>query len=95
MMTTIALTGGESTWRRQLSRNGMVLGVWLLLGVLLFWYSTLIPKFGEFQVVSITKNSLPLIYLAIGWGIVTPVLVMLGQRLESSTSHDRAFSQHA
>jgi ribose transport system permease protein len=41
----------------------------LLLG-LLYWYSTLIPVFGVFQVNSITKNSLPLIYLAIGQAVI-------------------------
>ena len=69
-MTTLAVSGGDSLWRRQLTRNGWVLGVWLLLAILIFWYSNLIPKFGEFQVVSITKNSLPLIYLAIGQAII-------------------------
>ena len=70
-MTSVALTSGhDSGFRRLLVRNGWVLGVWLLLGVLLFWYSTLIPRFGQFQVVSITKNSLPLIYLAIGQAII-------------------------
>lgn len=69
-MTSVALTGRNATWRRALARNGWVLGVWLLLSVLLFWYSTLIPRFGQFQVVSISKNSLPLAYLAIGQAII-------------------------
>ena len=64
MMTT------QSVWRRTLTRNGWVLGVWLLLGSLIVWYSTLIPAFGQFQIVSISKNSLPLIYLAIGQAII-------------------------
>ncbi|MFM7174313.1 MAG: hypothetical protein ACKO4U_14905, partial [Caldilinea sp.] len=51
---------------RTLWRNSWVLGVWLLLFGLLIWYSTLIPVFGPFQIASITKNSLPLVYLAIG-----------------------------
>lgn len=55
---------------RQLSRVGWALGVWLLLGILLFWYANLIPKFGTFQITSISKNSLPLIYLAIGQAII-------------------------
>ena len=42
----------------------------VLLGVLLFWYSTLIPVFGLFQIASISKNSLPLVYLAIGQAII-------------------------
>src|SRR6185436_18392868 len=49
---------------------GWVIGVWLLLGVLIFWYSNLVPKFGTFQIASITKNSLLLIYLAIGQAII-------------------------
>lgn len=69
-MTSVALTGRGATWRRALTRNGWMLGVWLLLMVLLFWYSTLIPRFGEFQIVSISKNSLPLAYLAIGQAII-------------------------
>ena len=69
-MTSAALPLRSAAWRRVLSRNGWVLGVWLLLGALLVWYSTLIPVFGQFQVVSISKNSLPLVYLAIGQGII-------------------------
>lgn len=69
-MTTTALTRTVTGWQRILLRNGWALGVWLLLFVLLFWYSTLIPRFGEFQVVSISKNSLPLAYLAIGQAII-------------------------
>jgi ribose transport system permease protein len=44
--------------------------VWLLLGMLLLWYATLIPAFGEFQITSISKNSLPLVYLAAGQAII-------------------------
>jgi ribose transport system permease protein len=53
-----------------LVRNGWALGVWLLLGILLFWYAHLIPAFGSFQIASISKNSLPLVYLAIGQAII-------------------------
>lgn len=55
---------------RALLRNSWVMGVWLLLFGLLLWYTTLIPVFGPFQVTSITKNSLPLVYLAIGQAII-------------------------
>ena len=57
-------------WRRTLSRNSWMLGVWLLLIGLLIWYATLIPSFGTFQITSISKNSLPLVYLAIGQAII-------------------------
>jgi ribose transport system permease protein len=47
-----------------------MVGVWLLLGALLLWYAMLIPVFGPFQITSISKNSLPLVYLAIGQAII-------------------------
>ena len=53
-----------------LSRSSWTLGVWLLLLVLLIWYANLIPRFGEFQITSISKNSLPLVYLALGQAII-------------------------
>lgn len=74
-MTSAVLSGRiiatrRAEWRRGLVYNSWVVGVWLLLGVLLFWYATLIPKFGAFQLSSIGKNSLPLAYLALGQAII-------------------------
>jgi len=69
-MTTLVATKRAAPWRRLITRNGWTLGVWLLLTALLFWYANLIPKFGTFQITSISKNSLPLIYLAIGQAII-------------------------
>lgn len=69
-MTNIVMNQGGAPWRRLFARNGWALGVWLLLGILLFWYATLIPRFGSFQISSISKNSLPLVYLAIGQAII-------------------------
>lgn len=57
-------------WRRLWMRSGWTLGVWLLLLGLVLWYATLIPRFGEFQITSISKNSLPLVYLAVGQAII-------------------------
>ena len=68
-MTTAPFTESP-LWRKRLSRSGFVLGVWLLLGILLTSYAFLIPRFGSFQIVSISKNSLPLAYLAIGQAII-------------------------
>jgi ribose transport system permease protein len=34
------------------------------------WYATLIPRFGDFQITSIAKNSLPAVYLALAQGVV-------------------------
>src|SRR5215207_8723130 len=62
--------GRSPWWWQVLARNGWVLGVWLLLGVLIFSYSQMIPKFGAFQLSSISKNSLPLVYLALGQAII-------------------------
>lgn len=53
-----------------LVRNGWALGAWLLLLGLLLWYTTLIPVFGPFQMASISKNSLPLVFLALGQAII-------------------------
>jgi ribose transport system permease protein len=61
---------GASPWRRFLVRHGWTVGVWLLLGALLVWYSTLIPSFGSFQMASIAKNSLPLVFLALGQAVI-------------------------
>lgn len=73
-MTSAVLAKQNSVRRngvgRAFSRNGWVIGVWLLLAVLLFWYANLIPVFGQFQITSISKNSLPLAYLAIGQAII-------------------------
>lgn len=60
----------SAAWWRELARNSWAWGVWLLLGGLLFWYANLIPAFGSFQISSISKNSLPLVYLAIGQAII-------------------------
>lgn len=73
-MTSAVLNGRNLARRngawRGFTRNGWTLGVWLLLAGLILWYATLIPRFGAFQISSITKNSLPLIYLAIGQAII-------------------------
>jgi ribose transport system permease protein len=69
-MTATGLTRPRRSWVRIFTRNGWTLGVWLLLAALLFAYANLIPRFGTFQITSITKNSLPLIYLAIGQAII-------------------------
>ena len=69
-MSEPVLNSGQAPRWRALTRNGWVFGVWLLLGVLLLWYATLIPVFGAFQITSISKNSLPLVYLALGQAII-------------------------
>ena len=53
-------TGTQAAWRRWLRRHGWTFGVWILLVVLVAYYSTLIPAFGSFQVASIINNGAPL-----------------------------------
>lgn len=56
-----------SRWR---SRSGWTAGVWVLLIVLIAWYAALIPRFGTFQINSIIKNSLPLVFLSIAQAVI-------------------------
>lgn len=44
--------------------------MWLLLLALVGYYASLLPQFGEFQLTSIAKNSLPAVYLALAQGVV-------------------------
>ena len=44
--------------------------MWVLLVVLIAWYTLLIPRFGSFQIASIAKNSLPLSFLAVGQAVI-------------------------
>lgn len=60
----------QTGWRRWIARHGWTWGVWILFVVLIVWYSTLIPRFGAFQVTSIVNNGSPWVYLAIGEAIV-------------------------
>lgn len=64
--TQVVDSGAVGDLVRRLRGSGWTLGVWLLLAALLAWYAVLIPEFGAFQASSISKNSLPLVYLAIG-----------------------------
>jgi ribose transport system permease protein len=63
-----AFTG--ATARRWVRRSGWTAGVWILLFLLIAWYASLIPAFGDFQIASIVKNSLPTVYLAIAQSVV-------------------------
>jgi ribose transport system permease protein len=55
---------------RYARRYGWTVGVWLLLLGMIGWYATLIPRFSDFQVTSIAKNSLPAVFLALSQGVV-------------------------
>jgi ribose transport system permease protein len=57
-------------WKTFRRRRGWTVGVWVLLFIIITWYAALIPKFGSFQITSISKNSMPLVFLAIGQAII-------------------------
>jgi ribose transport system permease protein len=63
-------TATQAAWRRWLRRHGWTFGVWLLLLILVAYYSTLIPKFGSFQVASIVNNGAPLVFLAAAQAVI-------------------------
>ncbi|HKY48271.1 MAG TPA: ABC transporter permease, partial [Acidimicrobiia bacterium] len=71
-MTTVSDAGAPARfdWARWRRRQGWSVGVWVLLAVLIIWYTQLIPRFGSFQVASIAKNSLPLSFLAVGQAVI-------------------------
>jgi ribose transport system permease protein len=68
--TPIGLAGSPPAWRRWLRQHGWTVGVWLLLLILVAWYSALIPKFGLFQIASIVNNGSPFVFLAIGEAVI-------------------------
>ena len=73
MTATTSPTVAVSTtagWRRWLRRHGWTVGVRLLLAVLVAWYSTLIPRFGAFEVSNITNNGTPWVYLAVAQAVI-------------------------
>jgi ribose transport system permease protein len=69
-MVTDAASSRRFDWARWRRRQGWSVGVWVLLAVLIIWYTQLIPRFGSFQVASIAKNSLPLSFLAVGQAVI-------------------------
>lgn len=71
-MTTVDSTTARANieWRRLVRRHGWTVGVWLLFFAVIAFYATLIPSFGAFQITSIAKNSLPLVYVAVAQAIV-------------------------
>jgi ribose transport system permease protein len=73
MTTTTPKTrapASTQSWRRWLQRHGWTVGVWLGLFALVAWYSTLIPKFGGFQVSTIINGGTAWIFLAAAQAVV-------------------------
>ena len=57
-------------WRRWIQRHGWTVGIWLLLFVLVTWYTTLIPRFGSFQASTIITGGTAWIFLGIAQAVV-------------------------
>jgi ribose transport system permease protein len=51
-------------------RHGWTAGIWVFLLILVVWYSTLIPKFGGFQVSTIVNGGTAWIFLAAAQAVV-------------------------
>lgn len=60
----------ERSWRRWVQRHGWTVGIWVLLIVLVVWYSTLIPRFGGFQFSTIINGGTAWIFLAVAQAVV-------------------------
>ena len=56
--------------RRWVQRHGWTVGIWVLLFVLVVWYSTLIPRFGGFQAASIITGGTAWVFLGIAQAAV-------------------------
>lgn len=70
--TTSAVEPDTSTapLRRWIQRHGWTVGVWVVLFMLIAWYSTLIPKFGGFQAASIINGGTTWIFLGAAQAVV-------------------------
>lgn len=86
--------------RRRARRSAWTTGVWLLLLIMIAWYATLIPAFGEFQIASISKNSQPTVYLALSQAVVVlaggidlgvGALMVLSNSVSALLMEDRSF----
>jgi ribose transport system permease protein len=60
--------------RRWVQRHGWTVGIWMLLVVLVAWYTTLIPRFGSFQVATILTGGTAWVLL----GMAEAVVVIAG-----------------
>lgn len=61
---------GSNALRRWVQRHGWTVGVWISLFVLVGWYSTLIPKFGGFQVSTIINGGSSWVFLGAAQAVV-------------------------
>ncbi len=61
---------GSPELKRWIQRHGWTVGIWLLLVVLVIWYTTLIPKFGGFQTATIITGGTSWIFLGVAQAVV-------------------------
>lgn len=70
MTGLVAHTSPAVRLRRSLALNGWAIGVWVLFGALVLWYANLIPNFGGFEISSIVRGALPLVFLALAQAVI-------------------------
>ncbi|MGI9584683.1 MAG: ABC transporter permease [Acidimicrobiia bacterium] len=56
--------------KRWVQRHGWTFGIWILLFVLVAWYTTLIPKFGGFQASTVLAGGTAWIFLGVAQAVV-------------------------
>lgn len=61
---------GGSELKRWVQRHGWTVGIWILLLVLVAWYTTLIPRFGGFQASTIITGGTAWIFLGVAQAVV-------------------------
>lgn len=61
---------GSPEVKRWIQRHGWTVGIWILLFVLVGWYTTLIPRFGGFQTSTIITGGTAWIFLGIAQAVV-------------------------
>jgi len=73
-VTTVSSTSETDTrslmWRRWVQRHGWTVGIWLILLVLVVWYTTLIPRFGGFQASTIIAGGTAWVFLGVAQAVV-------------------------
>lgn len=70
MTTSTASSPASSGLLKRLQRHAWTVGVWILLAAMVVWYTTLVPRFGGFEISSILRSALPLAFLALAQAVI-------------------------
>lgn len=70
MTTATASSPASSGLLKRLQRHAWTVGVWILLAAMVVWYTTLVPRFGGFEISSILRSALPLAFLALAQAVI-------------------------